>query len=75
MKVRLHAVGTLGNEYHEVATLQEGYSVVDNLVKALQAKNYKINWCSRANGLISSATMAHVKTGQCVSVDIITKES
>lgn len=74
MKVRLHAVGQFENQYSTVATLAEAYTTVDNLVKALAAKGYKINWCTRANGKVSCATMAHPKTGQCVSVDIITKE-
>ena len=74
IQVRLHATGTKGNELKEVTTLAEAYTVVDQLVKALQAKGYKINWLTRADGKVSCATMAHPTTGQCVSVDIIFKE-
>jgi len=72
IQVRLHATGTKGNELKEVTTLAEAYTVVDQLVEALKAKGYKINWCTKADGRVSCATMAHPTTGQCVSVDITT---
>jgi len=72
IQVRLHATGTKGNELKEVTTLAEAYTVVNQLVEALKAKGYKINWCTKADDKISCATMAHPTTGQCVSVDITT---
>ena len=72
IQVRLHATGTKGNELKEVPTSAEAYTVVNQLIEALKNKGYKINWVTRSVDKIASATMAHPKTGQCVSVDIIT---